>query len=140
MLNNALAYLVDVFFALYAGQSEGREAGGFGEGALTPDSGWNWRANGPALADGKADRLLGKGAIPRLAETYYRTGALLTGSNARLKLANIADRLVLRAEPTMLLILSTETGSDAEQAAALEAFRRAVGPLGPWMDRMGAGR
>lgn len=133
-------HTVDVFFALYAGQSEGREAGGFGEGALTPDSGWNWRANGPALADGKADRLLGKGAVPRLAETYYRTGALLTGSNARLKLANIGDRLVLRAEPTMLLILSTETGSDAEQAAALEAFRRAAGPLGPWMDRMGAGR
>jgi EpsI family protein len=133
-------HTVDVFFALYSGQSEGREAGGFGEGALTPDSGWNWRTNGPALADGKADRLLGKGAVPRLAETYYRTGALLTGSNARLKLANIADRLVLRAEPTMLLILSTETGSDAEQAAALEAFRRAAGPLGPWMDRMGTGR
>lgn len=131
---------VDVFFALYSGQSEGREAGGFGEGALTPESGWNWRANGPALADGKADRLLGKGVVPRLAETYYRTGTLLTGSNARLKLANIADRLRLHAAPTMLLILSTDHGSDAEQAAALEAFRHSAGPLRPWMDRMGAGR
>ena len=133
-------HMVDVFFAAYAGQSEGREAGGFGEGALTPDSGWNWRADGPPLAEGKADRLLGKGAVSRLAETYYRTGGLTTGSNARLKLANIADRLVLRAEPTMLLILSTETGADAEQAAALEAFRRSAGPLGPWMDRMAAGQ
>lgn len=127
---------VDVFFGLYSGQSEGREAGGFGEGALTPDSGWNWQAAGPALADGKAERLLGKGAVPRLAETHYRTGSLLTGSNARLKLANIGDRLRLRPAPTMLLILSTESGADADQPATLAAFRRSAGPLGDWMDRV----
>jgi len=131
---------IDVFFALYAGQSEGREAGGFGEGALTPDTGWNWQAPGPALAEGKADRLLGRGTIPRLAETYYRTGPLLTGSNARLKLANIADRLTLRAEPTMLLILSTDTVPEAAQSATLSSFRAAAGPLGPWMDRMAKGQ
>jgi exosortase A len=130
---------VDVFVALYSGQSEGREAGGFGQGALTPESGWDWRAPGPALAQGKADRLLGKNAIPRLAETYYRTGPLLTGSNARLKLANIADRLALRAEPTMLLILSSDRLPEPAQAEALEAFRRSAGPLGPWLDRLAKG-
>src|SRR5690606_29200523 len=31
---------VDVFFAFYSAQSEGREVGGYGEGALTPASGW----------------------------------------------------------------------------------------------------
>ncbi|HET9630297.1 MAG TPA: exosortase A [Novosphingobium sp.] len=129
-------HTVDVFFALYSGQSEGREAGGFGEGALRPNSGWDWRAPGPAIANGKSDRLLGKGRLPRLAETYYRTGTLLTGSNVRLKLANICDRLRLRAAPTALLILSTDGSPEAGQPAALEAFRQAVGPLGPWMDRM----
>jgi len=128
---------VDVFFALYSGQSEGREAGGFGEGALTPESGWAWRANGPAVPGGKTEWLLGKGKVERLAETHYRTGPVLTGSNVRLKLANIADRLLLRERPTMLLILSAEgpPGSAAPERA-VAAFRRSAGPLGGWMDRV----
>lgn len=128
---------VDVFFALYSGQSEGREAGGFGEGALTPESGWAWRADGPAIPGGRSERLLGKGRVERVAETYYRTGPLLTGSNMRLKLANIADRLLLRERPTMLLILSAEgPPGSAAPGQAVGAFRASVGPLGPWMDRM----
>jgi exosortase A len=131
---------VDVFFAFYSGQAEGREAGGFGQGALVPNSGWDWQGAGPDVADGKSDRLLGKGAIPRLAETHYRTGALLTGSNARLKVANIADRLALRARPTLLLILSSEQQPEAAQAGTLAAFRQSTGPLGPWMDRIARAR
>lgn len=127
---------VDVFFALYSGQSEGRKAGGFGEGALTPNTAWAWRAPGPDVAHAKSDVLLGRGAVERLAETYYRTGALLTGSNARLKLANIVDRLALREEPTMLLILSAERQPGHDPARATAAFRAATGPLGPWMDRI----
>ena len=140
---------VDVFFALYRGQSEGREAGGFGEGALTPQTAWAWLAPGPAVTGGVSDRLLGGGTTERLAETYYRTGAVLTGSNARLKLANIADRLILREEPTMLLILSAgrprtastrPTDRPPTDRRALDAFRAATGPLGPWMDRIGGMR
>ncbi|MBA3055821.1 MAG: exosortase A [Sphingomonadales bacterium] len=127
---------VDVFYALYSSQSEGRKAGGFGEGALTPNTAWAWRAPGPGAAHGKSDVLLGRGAVERLAETYYRTGALLTGSNARLKLANIAGRLALRKEPTMLLILSAERQPGHDPARATAAFRAATGPLGPWMDRI----
>ncbi|MEO7915708.1 MAG: exosortase A, partial [Novosphingobium sp.] len=94
---------VDVFYALYSGQSDGREAGGFGQGALTPDTPWSWLAPGPEVVDARTDRLLSRSGTERLAETRYRTGTLLTGSNIRLKLANIADRLLLRARPTMLL-------------------------------------
>lgn len=124
---------VDVFFALYALQDEGREAGGFGEGALRPGSGWAWLSPGAPVTEAKADRLLGAGRHMRLAETTYRTGRVTTGSNLRLKLANITDRLALRARPTMLLILSSE---DPKPEASLRAFRASVGPLGPWMDRM----
>lgn len=131
---------VDVFFALYSGQSEGREAGGFGEGALMPNSGWAWRDNGPAVADGRSEHLLGKGAVERLAETYYRTGPVLTGSNFRLKLANIADRLLLRERPTGLLILSSERRAGHDPEAALARFRVAAGPLPQWIDSMAAGR
>ena len=127
---------VDVFLAVYAAQREGKEAGGFGQGALTPDSGWAWQSSGPAEPGGKSDRLLGAGRTARLAVTYYRSGALLTGSNARLKLANMRDRLLVRARPTMLLILSAEERQGRPAQQAIEAFRRSTGPLGPWMDRM----
>lgn len=134
---DAQGHEVDVFFALYAAQGEGREAGGFGEGALRPDSPWSWESPGPALSDGHADVLLAQGRIRRLTETHYRTGDLTTGSNARLKLANIADRLGLRAQPTMLLILSSEDRPGQPGASSLAAFRASAGPLGQWMDRMG---
>ncbi len=130
---------VDVFLALYASQSEGKEAGGFGEGALIADSGWAWQSSGPSAQDAKSDRLLGPGRVERLAQTYYRTGSLVTGSNARLKLANIADRLLLRARPTATLILSAEERPGQPAAAAsLDAFRRSTGAPGAWMDRITA--
>jgi hypothetical protein len=138
---DADGHVIDVFIALYSGQSEGREAGGFGEGALIPESGWAWREPGPGVADAKSEVLLGQGLVERLAQTTYRTGEVLTGSNTRLKLANIADRLALRARPTMLLILSAERPagdpSGRSPAESIAAFRAAAGPLGPWMDRIG---
>lgn len=130
---------VDVFIALYRGQSEGREAGGYGEGALVPDSGWAWQGAGPALPGAKSDRLLGRGEVGRLAVTYYRTGDLLSGSNMRLKLANIADRLLLRERATMTLILSAEERPGHPAERQIRAFEAATGPLGPWLDRIGQG-
>ncbi|MGH6785219.1 MAG: exosortase A [Novosphingobium sp.] len=127
---------VDVFVALYSAQGEGREAGGFGEGALIPDSEWAWAGPGPRAAAAKSERLFGRGRIERIAQTSYRTGAVLTGSNTRLKLATMTDRLILQAHPTMLLIVSAETRPGRPAADAVAAFRASVGPLGPWMDRI----
>ena len=132
---DAAGHRVDVFFAVYSGQGEGKEAGGFGEGALTPDTAWAWADNGPAMPDATAVRLMGDGRIERFAQTSYRTGELLTGSNARLKLANMTDRLLLRPRPTMLLILSAEARPGTSPAEAIAAFRQSAGPLGQWMDR-----
>ena len=72
--------------------------------------------------------------------TYYRTGSLLTGSNTRLKLANITDRLLLRPRATALLILSAEQRPGHDAARALAAFRAAIGDPGQWMDRIGQAR
>jgi exosortase A len=127
---------VDVFFALYASQGEGKEAGGFGQGALPEGAGWSWQGPGPAAPGAKSDRLLSKTLVERVAETYYRTGSLLTGSNMQLKLANIADRLVLRERPTMLLILSAERDRSGDPAVAIAAFRTAAGSPDQWMDRI----
>lgn len=129
---------VDVFVALYASQSEGGEATGFGEGALPADGEWAWTSAGTAVPGARADRLRGRGRVERLAHTYYRNGDLLSGSAVQLKLATIADRLLLRREPTAMLILSSEpsTGEDPDQTLA--AFRQSTGPVGPWMDRITA--
>ena len=131
---------VDVFYALYSAQGEGREAGGFGQGALITDSDWSWTSSGPSAALARSDRLMSGGKIERLALTYYRTGKLLTGSNARLKLANMADRLLLRSRPTAMLILSTEQRPGKSAALSLGAFRRSIGEPGQWMDRIGQAR
>ncbi len=131
---------VDVFLALYSAQRPGKKAAGFGEGALPPEGAWSWHSPGREVAGGKSDRLLGPGRNLRLAETYYRTGGLLTGSAARLSLAAMQDRLLLRARPATLLILSAEErpGKPADQSLA--AFRQSTGPLGTWMDRVAAVR
>jgi EpsI family protein len=131
---------VDVFLALYSAQDEGREAGGFGQGALPLGGEWSWLSPGPEFDGAKGDRLLAQGRVARLTLTWYRTGDLLTGSNARLKFANIRDRLLLRTRPTMVLILSAEegdalAGTDSPRSG-IAAFRRATGPLGEWMDRV----
>jgi exosortase A len=137
---NGQGQRVDVFYALYSAQTEGKEAGGFGEGALRPNSGWSWTSAGPPVAHAKSERLLHNGATPRLALTWYRSGDLLTGSNIQLKLANISDRLLLRAQPTAVLIVSSEQSEGNDPASALVSFRTAVGEIGPWMDRIGEGR
>ncbi|MBB4858525.1 exosortase A [Novosphingobium chloroacetimidivorans] len=128
---------VDVFYALYASQTEGHEAGGFGQGALVPQSEWAWQANATPLAGSHGERLLGAGRVPRVAQTWYRNGTILTGSNARLKLAAMSDRLALRAQPTMVLIVSAEDHAGKPAEPAIQAFVQAAGPLGPWMDRIG---
>lgn len=133
---DAAGRTVDVFFALYANQRDGKEAGAFGEGALRPDSGWVWHSGGADVAGGRADWLRAGTDVNRLAHTYYRTGDLLAGSNARLKLANIADRLRLRAAPTMQLIVSAQQTDDQDAAATLASFRQSTGDPGDWMDRI----
>lgn len=132
---NAAGQEVDVFVAVYSAQRDGKEAGGFGEGALRPETDWSWSQPGAPVPDAKVDRLLAQGMVGRLTETYYRTGDILTGSNTRLKLANILDRFLLRERPTALLILSAEEGGASLPEQELAAFRQSIGPVDQWMDR-----
>lgn len=128
---------VDVFVALYSGQGEGREAGGFGQGALMPDSPWSWQAPAAGPRHGHGERLLAEGSVERVAVTWYRNGALLSGSNMDLKLAVMEDQLFLRAQPTVMLIVSAEEG-DAHGARGgeerIESFLKSTGDLAKWID------
>lgn len=129
-------HVVDLSFALYAAQGDGKEAGGFGQGALPMGSRWAWEAPGTSFADAKSDVIQAPGPVHRLAVTWLRTGDLLTGSNTRLKLANMADRLLLRPRATMTLILSAETGEAAPPEESIRSFLATTGPIAPWMDRV----
>ena len=129
-------HVVEMSFALYAKQGDGKEAGSFGEGAQPLGSHWAWEETGPAFANAKSDVIQAPGPVHRLTVTWLRSDDLLTGSNTKLKLANMRDRLLLRARPTMTLILSAEAGHGSAPDEAIRAFLAATGPVDAWMDRM----
>ncbi len=128
--------LVEVFFALYASQEDGREAGAFGEGALMPDSLWRWHSPGPVIGESVSDRLQAAGKEQRLALTLYRHRDLLSGSVMALKLSNILDRLTFSPAPTMMLIVSASENNPVPADRALEDFTTSIAPAGAWMDRL----
>ncbi len=127
---------VDVFIALYSSQDEKREAGGFGQGALMPDTEWRWLEAGEHLGTAKTDYLLANGRLKRFAATWYRTGDLLSGSNSSLKLATMQDKLLFNAHPTTALIISSEATGNEDPAVAVSQFTKDVGSLGEWIDRI----
>lgn len=127
---------VDVFIAFYTAQEDGREASAYGEGAFDPDSHWRWLQPGPKAQNATSDYLLIYGRHRRLAQTSYRTGDLTTGSAARLKLANMRDRLLLRPNPTTMLILSSELQDEASAQQSIIQFRQSIGDEGEWLDRV----
>ncbi|KLE35419.1 exosortase A [Aurantiacibacter luteus] len=129
--------VVDVAFALYAAQAEGREAGAFGEGALPSDSEWRWHSPTRAADDVAGERLQALGEHRRVAETWFRTGEWSGTSVMHLKLLTMRDHLLLRAEPTAMLILSAEERAGQDPVVAVADFRRATGDIGEWMDRAG---
>lgn len=137
---NAAGQEVEVFLALYSSQGEGREPSAPNDGALVPDTDWRWLSGETGPDGAKVDRLFALGRIKRTAETRYRQGELLTGSATDLKLATIADRLALRAEPTAMLIISAIEHPARPPKNAIAAFRRSTGSLGPWIDRIAQSR
>ncbi|WP_236699428.1 exosortase A [Pelagerythrobacter marensis] len=126
---------VDVFFALYPAQDDRRDASAYGEGALVPETPWRWVEPGRRFPEAAGAVLLANGHVVRIAETSWRTGNLTTGSVARLKLATMRDRLLLRRRPTATLILSVEGRGVQESAEAIDRFVGATGGRGAWMDR-----
>jgi len=113
---------VDVFAALYDGQSEGREITGFGQGALDPDGTWSWVEAGPALADGRADIITGPSRVVRDVATFYRVGDVQTGSNLGIRLESLKARLLRRSQSAMILIVSAERSGNGSERTAIDAL------------------
>ncbi len=127
---------VDVFYALYAAQGSGRNAGAPGEGAVPEDGDWAWQGPAPSPPQARIDRLLAAGGHQRLAQTTFHSGSLTTGGNLALRLHTMQSRLLLRAQPTAMLIISAEEAPGHPAAAAIGAFRAAIAPLDRWLDQI----
>lgn len=131
---------VDVYAALFDGQSEGREITGYGQGALDPDGRWSWVEQGPAVADGKADIITGPGRVVRDVATFYRVGGVVTGSNLGIRLESLKARLLRQSQPAMILIVSAQRNGDGAARPAIDALLRDAGGAQKLTDTILAGR
>jgi len=118
---------IDLFVALYSGQSEGREIAGYGQGAVDPNGDWAWAAPAAPLAGARADRLAAPGPVTREAVTVMRIGDVGTGSALVVKRETLIARLLRQPRPAMLLIVSAEDAEGRPARAAIEAFLAAAG-------------
>ncbi|MDE1466585.1 exosortase A [Aurantiacibacter sp. D1-12] len=130
--------VVEVFLALYSSQGEGKEAGSFGQGALPLDTEWRWQSGTTAPDGVVGERLQALGSYRRVAETWYHRGDWTGGSKLRLKIETLQDRLFLNAQPTAMLILSSEERYGVDAAQTIADFRSSTGDLGEWIDRAAA--
>jgi EpsI family protein len=131
---------VDVFVALYDGQSEGREVTGYGQGALDPDSDWSWVEPGPPVADGKADIITGPGRMVRDVATFFRAGEVTSGSNLAIRLESLQARLLRRSQSAMILIVSAERKDGRSARPAIDALLADAGGARRLADDVLAGR
>lgn len=131
---------VDIYAALFDGQSEGREITGYGQGALDPEGKWSWVERGPAVADGKADIITGPGRAVRDVATFYRVGNVVTGSNLGIRVESLKARLLRQSEPAMILIVSAERSGDGSARPAIDALLRDAGGAQKLSDTILAGR
>lgn len=118
---------VQLFFAAYASQSEGRELGGFGQGAFDPGSQWSWMRDLGDIAGGHGERIEAPGPVNRDAVTFYRLGTTTTGSATRIKLATIAQKLRAGNDPALLLVVSAEDRGGISGEAAVRQFLASMG-------------
>ncbi|PXW78465.1 exosortase A [Blastomonas natatoria] len=131
---------VDVYAALFDGQSEGREITGYGQGALDPDGRWSWVEQGPGLTGGRADVITGPGRVVRDVATFYRVGDMVTGSNLDVRVESLKARLLGQSQPAMILIVSAERIGDASARPSIDALVRDAGGPQQLSDMILAGR
>ncbi|HEX8447313.1 MAG TPA: exosortase A [Sphingomonas sp.] len=132
---DAAGHRVDLAIAAYGDQTEGHELVGYGIGAVDPASRWTWGADGAAVADGRAMRIVGPGDTPRDVLLFYRIGGITTGSAARVKLETLRTRLIGGSRHAVAILISAEAPKDGSARPALDAFARALGPIAPLADR-----
>ncbi len=120
--------IVDMVVVLYAGQDEGREMVGYGQGAAgLDDDAWVWSSDGPMIHNARSEILTAPGAVQRLAATWYLAGGKLTGSGAVVKLETLKTRLLARDQVAAAVIISAQDREGHPAERAVRSFGAALG-------------
>jgi exosortase A len=125
---------VDLWLIVFSRQDRGRKLVGFGQGAVEPEGAWAWTTDAPPPPSGKAERIFSNGTV-REVDSFYRVGAVLTGSPARVKLETMRVHLLGGPQRAVALLVSAEEPAGRGSARpAIDSFLRALGPLEPLAD------
>ena len=131
---DAGGHQVDLWLILYARQEPARKLIGFGQGAAEPGGAWAWTTDAPPPPSGKSERIFSNGTVREVA-SFYRVGAILTGSAAQVKLATMKTRLLGGPQRAVAVLVSAEEPAGQGSARpAIDAFLRAAGPVAPLAD------
>lgn len=131
---------VDLAVAVYANQHEGKELVGFGIGAIRENDKWVRIEGLPRIDGGQALRMVGPARVERETVTWYRLGGTLTGSDNRVKLMTLKNKMLGGSQAAAAVLVSAEQDGDGGAHAAIEDFLRALGPVDALADRMTATR
>jgi EpsI family protein len=131
---------VDLAFAVFARQGEGRELVGYGQGATGPDSDWAWTAHAASPQNGRAE-LIASNGVTREVASFYRVGDILTGSAVEVKLETMKIRLFGGPQRAVAILVSAEApATGASARPAIDSFLAALGPVESLADRAAGGR
>ncbi|URW76772.1 exosortase A [Sphingomonas donggukensis] len=137
---DAQGHVVDLAVAVYAGQREGHELVGFGQGLLRENDRWVKVMDEPSIAGGRVERIVAPGPVEREVATWYRIAGTTTASERRVKIETLKAKLIGGPQRGVALHLSAEGGEGPAPRAAIAAFLAAAGPVDTLADRIAAGR
>lgn len=116
---------LDLAIAAFAGQHEGKELVGFGQGAMDPDNEWKWSENlgqiggeGGKVA-GQFDQYVAPGPVTRTAAAWYRIDGETMASKTGMKLETLKQRLIVGDQRAAGVIISVERHAGSAQPEAL---------------------
>ncbi|MCF8707985.1 exosortase A [Rhizorhapis sp. SPR117] len=132
---NSQGQEADLAIAVYARQQEGQELVGFGQGAIDPDSKWVWSAPALAPAEASGEHIVAPGPVNRDVVSFYSIDGVVTGNATRVKLQTLKARLLGGDQRAAAVLISAEDREGYPAQAAIRAFLRDIGPIGPIADR-----
>ncbi len=113
---------VDLSVALFAWQDEGREAIGFGQGAIAPGGRWTWAADMASPRGGKAERLVTRGPVNREVVSFYVTKSGKTGNMGAAKFEALKNRMMGGDQAVAAVLVSAIDTPQQPARKAIDAF------------------
>ncbi len=136
---DAAGHRVDMAVAVYGSQGRGHELIAFGQGVLREEDRWVRIADLPDIDGGSAMRItaagLGQRPVERVVATWYRVGHVTTNAPPLAKIEGMKARLFGGLQRAVAIHLSADDDAGQDPAAAIRAFRAALGDIGTIADR-----